>query len=82
VMTDRGCAANSGSCPTGQAEFHRLGALRCDPGREVEVDLAARQIALDADFLSVAPKPLVAQNRDILESARERLNDALARIGA
>lgn len=70
------CSRPSGQAPAG------LVAPRVDQGREVEVDLAARQISLDADFLSVAPKPLVAQNRDILESARERLNDALARIGA
>ena len=54
-----------------------------DPGEaEVAVDLAARQIAIDADFLTVAPKQLVRANRGLIEEARERLNDALARIGA
>lgn len=48
---------------------------------EIEVDLAARQIAADADLLAVAPREFVAANRDLIEEARERLNDALARIG-
>jgi len=47
---------------------------------EVAVDMAAQQIALDADFLATAPKRLVEANRSLIEEARERLNDALARI--
>ena len=49
---------------------------------EVAVDLAARDLCRDADFLTVAPKALVASNKDLIVEARERLNDALARIGA
>lgn len=49
---------------------------------EVAVDLAARQVMIDADFLTVAPKPLVERNRALIEEARERLNDALSRIAA
>jgi hypothetical protein len=51
-----------------------------DPGREVEVDMAARSVARDADFLAVAPKAFVRANLDLIEEARERLNDALARV--
>jgi hypothetical protein len=47
---------------------------------EMAVDMAARDICRDADFLAVAPRPLVESNRDLIETARERLNDALARI--
>lgn len=49
---------------------------------EIAVDLAARDMKRDADFLTVAPRELVKANRDLIEETRERLNDALARIAA
>ena len=72
----------SGSRASHRAQSPLVSTKGFDPGREVEVDLAARQIALDADFLTVAPKAMVSANRDLIVEAREHLNDALARIGA
>lgn len=47
---------------------------------ELEFDQACYTVERDADFIATAPASLIARNLPWIEEARERLNDALAKV--
>lgn len=44
-----------------------------------DIEHACVGLTRDADFIALAPPGLIARNRELIEEARERLNDALAK---
>jgi len=46
---------------------------------DLEMEHACVELGRDADFIALAPAHLIARNRELIEEARERLNDALAK---
>jgi hypothetical protein len=47
---------------------------------DLELEHACVELTRDADFIACATPQLIARNRELIEEARERLNDALAKV--